>query len=402
MRLLNSYSGYLFPLCGMALACAAGAVLLMVGPALAQPGGGSQPVGDGVVPASATAEADDAETSFEALYQRLEGSVNEMEDLRRKFGAASAAERMEIAREHDSKVDSLVQLLGDVKAAAESEFAANPQIDSKQAEFLADVLTREVQADRYEEADRLGRLFTEHNATPPKAVEAAGIAAFMANDYARAERLFDAAAESGKLGLQGRQYLQSLDYYKKIWEEEKAYRAAEALADDLPRVKFETNKGDIIIELFENEAPNTVANLISLVDKKYYDGLTFHRVLPGFMAQGGCPDGTGGGGPGYNIKCECRQAKHRKHFRGSLSMAKTSAPNTGGSQFFLCFVPTQHLDGQHTVFGRVIEGLDVLAELQQRDPSSPFASQITPDRIEKATVIRRRDHEYSPETLPET
>ncbi|REJ69659.1 MAG: peptidylprolyl isomerase [Planctomycetota bacterium] len=224
----------------------------------------------------------------------------------------------------------------------------------------------------------------------------------MANDYARAERLFDAAAESGKLGLQGRQYLQSLDYYKKIWEEEKAYRAAEALADDLPRVKFETNKGDIIIELFENEAPNTVANLISLVDKKYYDGLTFHRVLPGFMAQGGCPDGTGGGGPGYNIKCECRQAKHRKHFRGSLSMAKTSAPNTGGSQFFLCFVPTQHLDGQHTVFGRVIEGLDVLAELQQRDPSSPFASQITPDRIEKATVIRRRDHEYSPETLPET
>ena len=151
-------------------------------------------------------------------------------------------------------------------------------------------------------------------------------------------------------------------------------------------------------ELFENEAPNTVANFISLVEKGFYDGLTFHRVLPGFMAQGGCPNGTGTGGPGYSIPCECYQENHRLHFRGSLSMAHAGR-DTGGSQFFLTFRPTKQLDGKHTVFGRVIKGMDVLPQIQRRDPESP--NPPTPDKIIEAKVLRKRDHPYEPKKVGE-
>ena len=148
------------------------------------------------------------------------------------------------------------------------------------------------------------------------------------------------------------------------------------------------------MELFENEAPQSVGDMVSLVEKGFYDGLTFHRVLPGFMAQSGCPTGDGTGGPGYNIYCECYKDGHRKHFRGSLSMAKSQARDTGGSQFFLTFVPTPHLNGRHTAFGRVIEGMDVLAKLKRVDPQNP--SDVEPDKILSAEILRKRDHEYLP------
>jgi cyclophilin family peptidyl-prolyl cis-trans isomerase len=121
--------------------------------------------------------------------------------------------------------------------------------------------------------------------------------------------------------------------------------------------------------------------------------LTFHRVLPGFMAQGGCPTGTGGGGPGYRIYCECEKPEHRNHFRGVLSMAHAGR-NTGGSQFFLTFRRTSHLDGGHTVFGRVVEGLELLEDLQRIDPQRPQG--VQPDKIVEAKVVRKRDHKYEP------
>jgi cyclophilin family peptidyl-prolyl cis-trans isomerase len=162
-------------------------------------------------------------------------------------------------------------------------------------------------------------------------------------------------------------------------------------------VRLETSKGDVVVELFENEAPQAVANFITLVKQGFYNDVAFHRVLPMFMAQGGDPRGDGSGGPGYAIRCECYQPNYRHHFRGSLSMAHAGR-DTGGSQFFLTFVPTSHLDGKHTVFGRVIEGMDVLGELQKRDPQSPGAA--TPDKIIKAEVLRDRGHEYPFDKLP--
>ncbi len=126
---------------------------------------------------------------------------------------------------------------------------------------------------------------------------------------------------------------------------------------------IETEKGNIEIELFAKDAPNTVENFITLIEKGFYDGLIFHRVIPGFVAQAGCPEGRGTGGPGYKIKCEINP---NKHLRGSLSMAH-AGKNTGGSQFFICYDAFPHLDGLHTVFGRVVKGMEVVDKLKQGD-----------------------------------
>lgn len=126
---------------------------------------------------------------------------------------------------------------------------------------------------------------------------------------------------------------------------------------------IEMDKGKVVIELFDKDAPNTVANFEKLANEGFYDGLTFHRVIAGFVAQGGCPNGNGAGGPGYTIKCEINPNKHE---RGSLAMAHRG-PNTGGSQFYICYEPQQHLDGMHTVFGKVIEGMDVVDKVNQGD-----------------------------------
>jgi cyclophilin family peptidyl-prolyl cis-trans isomerase len=114
-----------------------------------------------------------------------------------------------------------------------------------------------------------------------------------------------------------------------------------------------TSKGTIKLKLYVDETPNTVANFATLANDGFYDNLIFHRVIPGFMAQGGCPNGMGTGGPGWAIDCETSKNTH-KHVKGTLSMAH-AGPNTGGSQFFICFVPCPHLDGVHTVFGGIEE-----------------------------------------------
>lgn len=131
---------------------------------------------------------------------------------------------------------------------------------------------------------------------------------------------------------------------------------------------METDNGKIVIELFDKEAPKTVANFEKLIGEQFYDGLSFHRVIKGFVAQGGCPNGTGTGGPGYTIPCETKGNPH-KHERGSLSMAHRG-PNTGGSQFFIVYEPQPHLDGVHTVFGKVIEGMDAVDKIKQGDKMS--------------------------------
>ncbi|WP_232230088.1 peptidylprolyl isomerase [Bacillus sp. J37] len=124
--------------------------------------------------------------------------------------------------------------------------------------------------------------------------------------------------------------------------------------------------GDIMtLELYSNEAPGTVANFEKLANEGFYNGLTFHRVIPGFVAQGGCPHGTGTGGPGYTIKCETQGNPH-KHEAGSLSMAH-AGKDTGGSQFFIVHEPQPHLNGVHTVFGKVVDNLEAVYKIKPND-----------------------------------
>jgi peptidyl-prolyl cis-trans isomerase B (cyclophilin B) len=128
-----------------------------------------------------------------------------------------------------------------------------------------------------------------------------------------------------------------------------------------------TQKGTMHVEFFTEDAPNTVANFVKLAESGFYNGLTFHRVLTDFVIQGGCPNGTGGGGPGYQIKCELN-GENQYHDRGVLSMAHAGR-DTGGSQFFVCHsrTNTAHLDRNHTCFGKVTEGLEVIDEIRQGD-----------------------------------
>lgn len=128
---------------------------------------------------------------------------------------------------------------------------------------------------------------------------------------------------------------------------------------------IKTAKGDIDLDLFAADAPKTVNNFVFLARDKFYNGLTFHRVISGFMAQGGCPNGDGRGGPGYRFEDETRGNPH-PHETGSLSMAN-AGPNTNGSQFFICHAPQPHLDGRHTVFGKVRSGQDVVNALRNGD-----------------------------------
>jgi len=130
--------------------------------------------------------------------------------------------------------------------------------------------------------------------------------------------------------------------------------------------RIKTERGDMVVELYADRTPLTVENFVNLGRSGFYDGTTFHRVIPGFMAQGGDPTGTGTGGPGYQFRDEIDPTL-RHSGSGMLSMAN-AGPGTNGSQFFITFGPTPHLDGKHTVFGRITEGLEVLRSIRERDP----------------------------------
>ncbi|NQZ57432.1 MAG: peptidylprolyl isomerase [Lentisphaeraceae bacterium] len=167
-----------------------------------------------------------------------------------------------------------------------------------------------------------------------------------------------------------------------------------------PTIKFVTTKGDMIVELYEDKVPNTVANIISLAESGYYTDMSFHRILKDFMAQGGCPNtktgetgSPGTGGPGYNIAEEFHpELKHNE--RGILSMAKTSAPNSTGSQFFILFKDAAFLDNGYSVFGKVIEGLEVIDALEEA--SSPRDGMPPTETIRfSIEVVSKNDTDYT-------
>jgi cyclophilin family peptidyl-prolyl cis-trans isomerase len=203
---------------------------------------------------------------------------------------------------------------------------------------------------------------------------------------------FETAAKADRLSIRAKEIFEEL-----------LIRQRETEADDLPQVKLKTTQGDIVIELYENQAPNTVGNFISLVEAEYYTDRLFHRVIEGFMAQAAetKSDGSGKDALDYTIKCECYTPETRPHFSHVLSMAKLAAKDTGAGQFFLTFSRTSFLDGQHTVFGRVISGGEVLDKLHRthlsiNDRDEPIPK-VEKDTIISAEVIRKRDHEYKPD-----
>ncbi len=169
-----------------------------------------------------------------------------------------------------------------------------------------------------------------------------------------------------------------------------------------PIVTITMENGDVIkAELYPEVAPNTVNNFISLIQKDFYNGLTFHRVIYGFMLQGGCPNGTGTGGPGYHIKGEFLQngfPNALKHTAGVLSMARTMVPDSAGSQFFIMHKDAPHLDGQYAAFGKVIEGMEVVNAIAETD--TDFADKPLDPQVMKTVTVETFGVDYpQPETV---
>ena len=337
------------------------------------------------------------------LFDEWKKVVAEMLKVTQSHLSARGNDRKEIEQKFDKLLAKGEKIRSQLLKAAEAYYCEAPGADRQVEEFLVIEVNRCFSRDDFEKAYQLANMLIEHGCKVKELYLWGGISALCINQLDTAEEYLSEAVKRGvqlktKKGdpLDPTVNLFQLDPrpFKKRWKDEQEIRKKEAKADDLPRVLIKTNKGDIVVELFENEAPNTVANFITLVEKGFYNGLTFHRVLPGFVIQGGCPHGNGTGGPGYTIACECGRKDHRNHFRGSLSMARGTQPDTGGSQFFLTLSPTAHLDGKHTVFGRVIKGMDVLSKIRKRDPSDPKATLAAPDEIIEMRVLRKRPHPY--------
>jgi cyclophilin family peptidyl-prolyl cis-trans isomerase len=350
-------------------------------------------------PATETPPADPnkpAAAEFSQKFGQWKDLLKEMRQLKVKYLSAPESEHQALEDQWKALVSQGNEMLAGLTAAGVKAYEEAPNEDPQLTRFLVKLVVDSADRDEYEQALTVAKVLIDGNCGDTSIYGPAALAAFALND-------FDQSAAWNKLAIEAGTPAQTMANwgvdpleFKPLWEAEQAIRAKEAEANDLPRVKISTTKGDIVIELFENEAPDTVGNFISLVESGFYKDTPFHRVLKNFMAQGGDPTGSGSGGPGYQIYCECYGENYRRHFRGTLSMAHAGR-DTGGSQFFLTFLPTPHLNGKHTAFGRVIEGMEVLAKLQRIDPEQP--SEVTPDKILGAEVLRKRDHAYLPKKV---
>ena len=355
----------------------------------------------------------DPAAAFQQAFGDYKAAIAEIEQLRTEHQAADDAGKEVINEQLRTKIASTQEKVDTMIDAALEAFKAAPMADPKVTELLLATVEHQVVGrgasgggDDYEAALPAIEALLDGGHEKKELPVWGVLAAVAANDFDLVDKFAKLGEERGSFrsppgtseeaqeafGL-ATQYYQERSKLRRRWEAEKAIRDEQAVADDLPRVQLTTSKGDVVIELFENEAPIATANFLSLVKEGFYDGVVFHRVLPRFMAQGGDPEGSGRGGPGYSIACECQRPDARLHFRGTLSMAHAGR-NTGGSQFFLCFVPTTHLDRQHTVFGTVVEGIGVLGDLNPQGGGPPA------DKIVSAKVLRDRGHAYSFEKLP--
>lgn len=361
---------------------------------------------------------------FMGIYHEFREIVKRLNALKVELPDAKPERQIEIDKEYAEKVVRGIELNKKMVAVGLDAFDEAPNRNPFACNYLYSLVEWEFQRDNFDQSVQIFKRLSAHGVEKSASVlyVFAAWSALMTMDLDNAEKWLQTAEKLGVLknvvdgysqNEKGRETLyfmqgmfSNIEDFRKNWTREQEIRKAETEAGEkdpaqkLPRVLLKTSKGDIVIELFENEAPNTVANFISLVESGFYDGTIFHRVLPRFMAQGGDPRGNGSGGPGYSIDCENRGPNARKHFRGSLSMAHAGA-DTGGSQFFLTFIPTFSLDRTtrppgHTVFGRVVEGIDVLADIQRYDPDDKEAMIPERDKIVEAKVLNKRDHEYKP------
>ncbi len=366
----------------------------------------TNPIGD-VLPAA----NQNQEKTFQQIVDEVRANEKQINKLFSSIPIGFPKKQMEQMSQIEFLKKSNEALKSQLEAAAFKAFRLDPKKNRGAVQLVFATMRKKLEVTPISpEYDPRGALEiaemmldTDLDSDPPGPVRLEDVAyqAFLASyaieDYARADLMLKKIEDKG-LSLQPSVRQELTDAQEK-WQRELMIRRLESNTDDLPRVKLETSEGDIVVELFENHAPQTVGNFIYLVDRNFYDELPFFLVQPGRIAQTGCPTGDGSGDAGYYIPSETDREQIRHHFTGTLSMAN-SGRDTGGSQFFITHQRNGQFDGKYTAFGRVIEGMDVVYRLkivnQTRPVSLDYGTPPAPSIIHKATVIRKRDHTYAP------
>lgn len=352
-----------------------------------------------------TTTDEDPVTFFRNMMDQIESNEKEINRLYTTMPIGFPTEQEKCLKQIDSLKKINTDLGLQIDGAALESFRAAPNQDPQATRIVLEIVSHKLDGQGTEShfdpqgaLDIVNRVLQagiapESGKSPVEAAYLAFRANYATHNFERAGQMLDFIAQN-EVELNASINKQLEDSQIK-WQRELAIRQQEGSSDDLPRVKFETSEGEFVVELFENEAPQTVGNFVNLVEKQFYNDLVFHLVRPGQFAQTGCPQGDGKGDAGYKIPCETDLPQIRHHFAGTLSMAH-SGKDTGGSQFFISHQPNRNYDGNYTAFGRVISGLDTVYKLKTANPAYQMPGSGEPSKIIRASVIRKRDHEYSP------
>lgn len=332
----------------------------------------------------------------------LKSALREAAELQRKYlGIKTTEEEKEEIGEKLEKISKVVSKIHPkLFDLAEKAWLEEPsREDGEFLNFIIQVLETRMTVGEYERANAImqGLISLKIPDILPDLYDAAGEIAFMLNDFEQAARYLELAEQNKVLSERCAGFKKDLSYYRTSWAKESVFRQQDSEKKDLPRVTLDTTKGKIVLELYEDQTPNTVANFVYLVEKGFYDGMFFEQVIPGEGAVAGRSLENPDGGPGWSIRDEFDATNSRNHYRGTISMMR-GEPNSAGSIFFISFSPIKDLDGKYVVFGRVVEGMDVLTKLQIMDPTNPDPM-AEPDQIEKASAVTKRDHKYRPKVI---
>jgi len=366
-----------------------------------------------IAPDAGEVPESDSSPLAQAYRVQLAELKKQMKDLRRKI----VEHHTDLSADRDSKLQEWQKVSQAAREASQQFrkaaidlYRSEPQRYSTVGDLLFGMLKEECEADRFEGMNEVGKVLVELKYPNPDLDGIAGLAAFGEHDFEFSEQCLRRAMQTGVDTAVPPQVMQSIEQLKEDWKKELELRTAEARADDLPRVRISTTKGVIVLELFEDDAPETVANFLYLVKNGFYDGRPIFRVLKHFVAQTGCERGDGSGSAGYTVRGEMKSPRARKHFRGSVAVALGSDPVTqatdydsGSAQFFFDLLASPPMNGEYCVFGRVIEGMEVLGELTKIDLSSKDAKEeyagVNPDSMVRVEVVRQRNSSYIPKPL---
>lgn len=386
------------------LLAAGGLVLLPTTPAVAQEASVGEAAED---PLDIEAE----QAAYRAAVEEWKDTIAKMQEAALRFhNGTQETEQKYLTQYRELSEQGRDQFDRAVRAATRL-LANDPKPDSEYANFLLAATRYRFDRDWYELTGEAAEALMAAGVEERRLPEIAGVSFWATNRFERVAEHLQKAIETGFIDPKHRQLLQSVNPYQTLWERERQFREEARERDDLPQVRITTTRGDLVVELFEDQAPNTVANFITLVEQGFYEGLTFHQVIPSQIAMTGDSTGDASGNAGYRIADESDREDARATFRGSLVMAKLAdprsstgqtLPNSASSQFFFTFMPLPWVNREHTVFGRVIEGIGTLAAITRVDPTTKKEEaepEGTPDRILNMEVIRKRSHEYQPQVL---